>query len=237
MKSERMLVVLALCVLSGCARGAAPNSVNENRANVGETLAITLAPATVAQAIQTMQADPALDDPRVAIQIEPLVAPRRTSDVQTDTYVAALDDARAKAATIAARLGLRLGPVRSIDELVPQNSTFARPGPMAPAMGQPESIAKRMTLPAAANGVVTLAVTFDAGGVPISVFGVRAGARPEAASHDANGITLTLRARGTDLRDAQAHLRVVESAARSIAHRLGASDAAIQTTAANASTY
>jgi hypothetical protein len=207
-----------------------PGAVVPNlRANVSETLSVKLAATGVPGMIRAMQGDSTIDDEHVSMNISPSIAQRRTVAIQGEAYVLALADARAKAAAIAERLGVRLGAVTSVAEIVPN----ARGGYSSsmPARGM---AAERSMVQASPNGVVTLAVTFDAGASPISVFGVQAGTPPPTALSDADGIWVSIQARGESFAIAGRRMRTVEAAVRSIAQRYRAT--AVVTDAA-ANTY
>lgn len=216
-----------------CACAVRPPVANPLRANAGETLQIRLTAAAVPQTIRALQNEPALNDGAIGIQIAPMIPPRRTSEVQTQAYVAALADARAKAEAIAARLGLTVGRVRGVAEIARSGMGYGYISAQMPMKAAVEHV----EVQGPANGVVTLAVTFDAGGTPIAVFGTHAGPPPELAMADAHGIWLTITARGTSFADAAGRLNTVEKAIRAVAKRFGAGNADVIVNSANANSY
>lgn len=208
--------ILALCLLSilgGCSSYTPPQPQTNLRANVSETLSIKLPGAAVPGAIRAMQADSSIDDSQASVRITPSIPQARTALLQSQSYVMALADAREKAAAIAQRLGVHLGGATSVAEFAPDGrGGYAGAMPVTKGM-----MGVRSMVNAPANGVVTLAVTFDGGSTPISVFGVHAGAPQPTALGDADGVWVTIAARGENFAVAGRRMRAVESAVRSIA--------------------
>jgi Protein of unknown function (DUF541) len=180
---------------------------------VSETLSIKMPGAAVPGAIRAMQADSSIDDSQASVRITPSIAQARTTLLQSQAYVMALADAREKAAAIAQRLGVPLGAATSIAEFAPDGrGSYAGAMPVTKGMMVAHSMVN-----GPANGVVTLAVTFDAGATPISVFGIHAGTPQPTAFGDADGVWVTIAARGENFAVAGRRMRAVESAVRSIA--------------------
>jgi hypothetical protein len=159
-----------------------------------------------------MQANAGIDDSQASVRITPSMVAARTTLLESQAYVSALADAREKAAAIARRLGVRLGSVASVSEVAPDGR-----GGYDAAYSAAGTMSGRPMVNAPASGVVTLAVTFDAGATPISVFGVYAGTRPPTALGDADGVWVTIAARGENFAAAELRMRSVESAVRAIA--------------------
>jgi hypothetical protein len=228
--ARRLLASSCLLLLTACTVHTEYPVVPNLRANVSETLSLKLAAATVPGVIRAMQGDSAIDDAHVSMQITPSIPPRSTVALQSEAYVLALADARAKAGAIAERLGVPLGAVISVAEIVPNaRGGYSSAGPVANGLA-----AERVMVQAPSNGIVTLAVTFNAGSSPISVFGVQAGAPPPTALSDADGVWVSIQARGESFAIAGRRMRSVEAAVRSIAQRYRA--ATVVTNAA-ANTY
>lgn len=209
----RLAAICLLSILGACTMYANPQPQANLRVNVSETLSIKMASASVPAAIRAMQADSSIDDSQASVRITPSIAQRRTTLLQSEAYVLALADARTKAAAIAQRLGVPLGAVTSIAEFAPdERGGYARAMPATRGMmGTPEMVN------GPASGVVVLGVTFDAGATPISVFGVHSGAAAPRALGDADGVWVTIAARGENFAVAGRRMRAVESAVRSIA--------------------
>jgi hypothetical protein len=209
--------ILALCLLSifgGCSSYTPPQPQANLRANVSETLSIKMPGASVPGAIRAMQADSSIDDSQASIRIAPSIPQARTTLLQGQAYVMALADAREKAAAIARRWGVPLGAATSVAEFAPDGrGGYAGAMPVTKGM----MAVHYSMVNAPANGVVTLAVTFDGGSTPISVFGVHAGAPQTTAMGDADGVWVTIAARGENFAVAGRRMRAVESAVRSIA--------------------
>lgn len=228
MSGNKLLLGLAVCsVLTACTNRTSASL----RAIVSETLNVRLTPSAVPQALRALQANPATDDPRTSLQIQTTAATRRTSDVQTSAYVEALESARRKATAIATHEGLRLGAVRSVEEVVAERGSF---GYIKSAEPQPLG---RVSVAGPANGIITLAVTFDAGKVPISVFGTRAEPLPQNTARDATGLSVTIRVRDENLSAAQHRMSSAEQSVRDIVRRYGATATDIAVTMADANTY
>lgn len=229
--SLRTITAFALLALAACTVRSANAVVPPGRANVSETLDVKLAASSVPSVIRDVQGDSTIDDANVSVRISPSIAQRRSVALASEAYVLALADARAKAAAIAHNLGLRLGQASSVSEIVPDGR-----GGFYGSMPQPRGMngVERSMLQAPPNGVVTLAVTFDGGGAPISVFGIHAGAPPPTALSDADGVWVTISARGESFAAAGRKMRLVESALRFIVRRYGA---AVVVTDADAATY
>ncbi len=228
MKQRYALVLLA--ALTAC--GGRPTQPMVNlRSNANETLTVALSAANVPLAIRALQSDPSVNSSFVGVQISPEIAPKQLSDVRDRAYVAALADARAKADALAGRLGLHGGVVRSVNEMARTGGPSYAGAHMAMAGMEAVSVS------APANGVVTLAVTYDFDGTPISVFGMQVGAPAEAAMADATGIDVSIQARGQSLSNAATRLRRVEAAVRTVAHRYGARDVDIVVRAAGVTSY
>ena len=230
---QKILFAIAVVSMLGACTNRPANTPGF-RANVSETLNVQLAPALVPQTIRALQGSAALDDTKVGLQIQPTYNTRRRSTVATEAYTAALDDAAAKAQAIAAHERLALGRVQSVTEMTPQAA--GESGYIGAR--QPEPVRSRgATIVAPANGVVTLAVTFDAGNVPISVFGTHAGPLTEYSLRDATGLSVTIRARDENLGAAQRRLGSVEDSVRGIVARFGARPQDIVVTSADANTF
>jgi hypothetical protein len=226
----RLLALSLLSILGGCSIYTPPQAPPNMRANVSETLSIKMTGAAVPGAIRAMQADSGIDDSQASVRITPSIAQARTTLLQSRAYVLALADAREKASAIAQRLGVPLGGATSVAEFTPDGR-----GGYAGAMPVPRGImAAHAMVNGPANGVVTLAVTFDAGATPIAVFGVHAGAPQPTALGDADGVWVTIAARGENFAAAGRRMRAVESAVRSIALTYRAK---ITVTDADANTY
>jgi hypothetical protein len=197
-------------------------------------LNVRLAPALVPQAIRALQGSATLDDATVALQIYPTYAMRSSTNVEANVYTAALDDARAKAQAIATYARVRLGNVRSVDEVAPTlgGTGYIGAGRLAP-MPAPRSA----SVSAPASGVVMLAVTFDAGGVPISVLGTHTGPPPQYNLGDATGVSVEIRARGETLGAAQRRMNAVEDSIRGIVTQYGATAKGVIVTSADANTF
>jgi Protein of unknown function (DUF541) len=225
----RILAVCLLSILGGCL-SYAPQAAPIMRANVSETLSIKMPGTAVPGAIRAMQADSSIDDSQASVRITPSIAQARTTLLQSQAYVMALADAREKAAAIAHRLGVPLGSVTSIAEFAPDGrGGYAGAMPVTKGMMMAHSMVN-----GPANGVVTLAVTFDAGAMPISVFGIHAGTPQPTALGDADGVWVTIAARGENFAAAGLRMRTVEAAIRSIALTYRAK---ITVTDADANTY
>jgi hypothetical protein len=82
-----------------------------------------------------------------------------------------------------------------------------------------------------------LAVTFDAGNVPISVIGTHAGPPPQYNLRDATGLSVEIRARGKTLGAAQCRMSAVEESIRGIVTQYGAAAKGVVVTSADASTF
>jgi hypothetical protein len=232
--SRRQLsLAIAVVVLVSACTNRAPNGT-PLRANVGETLNVRLASASVPQAIRALQSSSTLDDATVGLQIYPTYAVRRSSTVAASVYTAALDDARAKAQAIADYARVKLGNIRSVDEVAPTltGNSFSGAGRLEP-MPPPRS----SSVSAPAGGVVMLAVTFEAGSVPISVLGTHAGPPPQYDLHDATGVSVEIRARGETLGAAQRRMSAVEDSIRSIVTQYGATARSVVVTSADANTF
>ena len=210
----RILGLCLLSILGGCSSYTPPQPQTNLRANVSETLSIKMPGASVPGAIRAMQADSNIDDSQASIRIAPSIPQARTALLQGQAYVLALADAREKAAAIARRLGVRLGAATSVAEFAPDGrGGYAGAMPVTKGM----MAVHYSMVNAPANGVVTLAVTFDGGSTPISVFGVHAGTPQTTAMGDADGVWVTIAARGENFAVAGRRMRAVESAVRSIA--------------------
>ncbi len=208
----RLLAICSVCLLGACTIYTPPQPQSNLRANVSETLSIKMPGAAVPDAIRAMQANSGVGDSQASIRITPSIPQARTTLLQGQAYVT-LADAREKAAAIAQRLGVPLSSATSVAEFTPDGR-----GGYAGAMPVVKGImAARAMVNGPANGVVTLAVTFDAGTTPISVFGVHAGAPQPTALGDADGVWVTIAARGENFAVAGRRMRAVESAVRSIA--------------------
>ncbi len=228
---NHLLLAGAFVMATGACAGR-PNA-NALRANVSETLNVRLAPALVPQAIRALQESAALSAATVSLQIQSTSAMRRTRNVATDVYTAALDDARTKAQAIAAHANVALGSVRSVTEMAPEGNGAEYVG-----VPRPERVPlKGISVAAPASGVVTLAVTFSAGNVSISVFGTHAAPPPQYTFGDANGVSITIRARGANLAAAQQQMVNAEHSIRDIVARYGATANDIAVTTADAATY
>jgi hypothetical protein len=209
----RILALGFLSILGACTIYTPPRPQPNLRANVSETLSIKMPAEAVPGAIRAMQADSSIDDSPASVRITPSIAQARTTLLQSQAYVMALADAREKAAAIAARLGVPLGSATSVAEFTPDGR-----GGYAGAMPASRGIMSvHSMVNGPANGVVTLAVTFDAGSTAIAVFGVHAGAPQRTALGDADGVYVTIAARGESFEIAGRRMRAVESAVRSIA--------------------
>jgi hypothetical protein len=209
----RLLAMCSVCVLCGCTIYTPPQPQANLRANVSETLSIKMPGAAVPGAIRAMQADSSIDDSQASVRITPSIAQARTTLLEREAYILALADARQKATAIARRLGVPLGPATSIAEFAPDGrGGYARAMPVTKGM-----MGAAAMVNGPANGVVTLGVTFDAGSTPISVFGIHAGAPQPTALGDADGVWVTIAARGENFAVAGRRMRAVESAVRSIA--------------------
>ncbi|HEY1654938.1 MAG TPA: SIMPL domain-containing protein [Candidatus Tumulicola sp.] len=197
-------------------------------------MSVRLTPALVPQAIRALQGISTLNDARIALQIRPAYSVRRAGRVETNAYTAALDDARAKAKAIAAYARVTLGRVQSVTEMSPLTSLpgYVGAGRLAPV---PQIRARGVTAPN--NGVVTLAVTFNAGNVPISVFGVHAGPIPEDNLSDATGLSVDIRAGGESLSATQRRVSSIEDSIRSIVAHYGATPKDIVITTADVNTF
>ncbi|MBV8489197.1 MAG: SIMPL domain-containing protein [Candidatus Eremiobacteraeota bacterium] len=233
MMAQRWLALACIAALAACGPRAYPNP---DHANVNETIEIGIPPARIPQAIRAIQADAAVDAPDVSMQIAPNVPLRQVTDVETEYYVAALADARAKGQTLASQLGRRLDAARSVTEVASASDQYAYANGATRAMKSAASESVQ-TVSAPANGVVTLAVTFDAGGVPVSVFGRHARTPAPASFRNATGIQITLNARASDMRAAQARLTTLERAIVATATRWGAHAADVVITNAYANSY
>jgi hypothetical protein len=209
----RLFALGLLSVLGACTVYTPPRATPNMRANVSETLSIKMPSAAVPGAIRAMQADSSIDDAQASVRITPSIAQWRTTLLQSEAYVLALADAREKAAAIAKRLGVPLGAATSVAEITADGrGGYERAMPAAKGMmGVP------VMVNGPANGVVMLAVTFDAGATPIAVFGLHSGAPPPAALNDADGLWVTIAARGESFAVAGRRMRAVESAVRTIA--------------------
>jgi hypothetical protein len=216
-------------LLAACTVRSAPQVQNQ-RATVGESLGIKMAPAAVPEAIRAMQADSAIDDPQTGVRIAPWTVRARTTRMQSEAYVLALADAREKALALAQRLGVALGPVSAISEMTP-NARGGYADAWAASRGAEKA---SMNVNGPANGIVTLAVTYNAGTTPISVFGVHSAAPEPATLGDADGVIVTINARGETFAVAGQRMRAVESAVRAIAQRYHAN---VTVTDADANAY
>lgn len=231
MYRNRLLLAAAFALASSACTGR-PNT-NVFRANVSETLNVRLAPALVPQAIRALQESATLNDSNISLQIQPTGGMRRTRNVATDVYTAALDDARTKAQGIATHAHVALGSLQSVTEMAPEGNAADYAG-----VPRPERVPlKGVSVAAPASGVVTLAVTFSAGNVSISVFGTHAAPTRQYSMDDANGLSVTIRARDANLGAAHQQMAGAERVIRDVAARYGATANEIVVTTADAATY
>lgn len=229
------IAILAL-PLASCARRPVLYVAPSQRASAAETLEIALAPAGVQQMMQALQDDAAIGGSAASVRIEPAVAQRQTSSQQTDAYVGALDDARAKASAIARHLNVRLGSVTSVQELIAQNgynAYRAAPLPRAAHMAVPNGVQVQMP----SNALVMLSVSFATSGAPISVFGYRAPRSQTFGSTQVQGVLVTIGGRGATLAAAVRAESAVDAEVRAVARRLGVPSTAITVHDTFANTY
>jgi hypothetical protein len=221
-----VVAVSAMATLTACSAGQ--QNVAQPRGFLGETLALHTAPARVAALIEAVQAAPGIESSDTSVSMHTSLerGGLQTKSVQSRAYAAAFDDARNKASVIAERLNQPLGSARVISEIA-QDGRSGLMSAGQPAKGSAEHV--MVSGPAAGN--LVLAVTFDAGATSVSVFGSAAAGSPPANPADADTVNVMIQARGDNFSDANAHLRPVDAAVRSVARRFGAQVSVAQTNA------
>ncbi len=208
-----VFLVLAACAPRGPQTGVPPGRF----AMANETLRVTVAPARAEALVVALQSNAVLSA-GASVSVGPALPVRRSTAMAAAAYADALADARLKASAIAQRLGVPLGKATAIEEVDPRIPSAA--GFPAPMRGVP--VEKGLMVRGPASGVVTLLVSFVAGGVPIAVYGVYSTASPMAGVRGANGATVTIAAHASSYTKAKRSLDAVDSAVRAIARRFGA---------------
>jgi len=174
----------------------------------------------------------------VQISVEPLFSPEQTTQVASGSYIRAFDDARAKAAGLAAHMGAHLSSARDITEMLGSEPRYGAAANAMPALRSVTIAAVRVS--AAPNQPITLAVTFTLAGDAtrtISVFGLSATQPSSASMNTAQGLRVDLTARGADISAAAAQLRQADAQVRGIARENGLPDSAFSVMRSNFGSY
>jgi len=196
---------LTLIALSaGCGARPQASYQPQNFANVREDVLVRMPSGDVQSFVAALRHS-APDFPGVNVNVNVWRGdPLETSSADASVYEAALDDARLKASTIAARIGARVRSVESVTEY--QGNTSAAPASMA--LGPSHGI----TL--ASGGPVTLAVVYaTSSGGTVAVFGLA-----DAAAHGApRGVSISLSTNGTSMEAARVRIADLEAYVRRVA--------------------
>ncbi len=229
------LVGLAVIALCGCG-GNRATSRPYLGANAQETLQIRV-PAQAAQSLMKELQRKSYFTGTVTMRVEPLSLPQETTQIAASAYVRAFEDARNKAAALAAHMQMRLSSARDITEVSGSGWTSGDAGLRPSVKGiAPQGI----RVNAIPNRPVALAVTFGLESAParaIAVFGTSETPPSIKSMQKVQGLSIDLAARDSDLPTAAGHLRDADSLVRNIARSVGARDGSFSVTDSNFGSY
>jgi hypothetical protein len=171
---------------------------------------VHLRKGAVQPALRALQSDTDFGELNASANFDPTTRNAGSQETQAQAYAEALDDARLKAQTLATKIGVTLGSIRSVTEIADGGA------------GLPPSInTTRRTRGIVFDARVALSVTFG-GGVPISVVGVRSTGSTLVDPADMDSILAMFDAHGPTHQAAMQNLAKLDSEFRAVMIRFGA---------------